>query len=194
MRQLAFASAFLTVTACQTVTPNLEPNASKASDSAHDLEADSQSALQPIPEEEFEPLQHDYCEDNIYARYLEQRYLETAKGQLRGSRNSRQRRLAEQNLRQDLRHYLNQRIEGPHPPYFGALPVVESPRVQFWLDYFQNRGRTAFLTWLIRSQSVEQLVRPILQQEGLPPEVFFMAMIESGFSNMAYSRARATGT
>ncbi|MFW7378018.1 MAG: transglycosylase SLT domain-containing protein [Oligoflexus sp.] len=194
MRRIAFTLATLSLGACQSVRTSVSPAWEHDGKSQSEIDAESQRALQPIPDEQYEAQLHDFCEDNIYAQYLEELYMEDARGEIQAIRNYRQRRAAERNLRYHVRHHLNQRIEGPHPPYFGALPVVETPRVQIWLDYFQGRGRTAFLTWLIRSRSVEPIVLPLLQQEGLPPEVFFMAMIESGFSNTAYSRASATGT
>ena len=33
-----------------------------------------------------------------------------------------------------------------------------------------------------------------MKDEGLPEELYYLAMIESGFNNRAYSRAKATGT
>jgi len=195
LRRIAFISAILVINACQSTKSSLdESHLIRNQNIPIETDPEILIALQPIPEEQYRGQVHDFCEDNIYARYLESRYMEDARGQIESIKNQRERRTAEQNLRYHLRHHLNQRIEGSHPPYFGAMPVVETPRVQNWLDYFQGRGRAAFLTWLIRSRSVEPLVIPLLQQEGLPPEVFFMAMIESGFSNTAYSRARATGT
>src|SRR6266498_1846081 len=35
--------------------------------------------------------------------------------------------------------------------------------------------------------------RAILKEEGIPQDTVFLAMIESGFGNFAYSRARASG-
>lgn len=193
MRRIALIAA-LTLTACISHDKTQVHNSKLGAHPDLIAELESESALKPIPEDSFQSPIVEFCEDNIYVRHLEERYMEEHGGSVRSIRNARQRRQAEQRLRSQARYHLNQRIEGPHPPYFGALPVVETPRVQFWVDYFQGRGRAAFLTWLIRSRSVEPLVMPILKEEGLPPEMFFLAMIESGFSNTAYSRARATGT
>ena len=106
----------------------------------------------------------------------------------------RQRHRALRNLKYHVSHHINERIDGPHAPYFGGLPVVETPKVEIWLRYFQTKGRSVFMKWLVRSRSYEPLVVPLLQEQGLPRELFFLAMIESGFSNTASSRVRATGT
>jgi len=47
---------------------------------------------------------------------------------------------------------------------------------------------------LVRGESTRHIVDPIMQEQGLPKEFFYLAMIESGFSNQAASSARATGT
>jgi membrane-bound lytic murein transglycosylase D len=77
---------------------------------------------------------------------------------------------------------------------FGGLPVQATQRVFSWIEYFTGNGRQEFLLWLIRSESFRNLVVPLLEKEGLPAEFFFLAMIESGFSNLAYSRSNASGT
>lgn len=41
---------------------------------------------------------------------------------------------------------------------------------------------------------MRQMVQPILQDKGVPIEFFYLAMVESGFSNRASSTKRATGT
>jgi membrane-bound lytic murein transglycosylase D len=48
--------------------------------------------------------------------------------------------------------------------------------------------------WLSQSLEYENIVIPVLRQEGLPRELFILAMIESGFNNAALSKKKATGT
>lgn len=66
-------------------------------------------------------------------------------------------------------------------------------RVQFYLDFFQGRARDRFAIWLGRMPRYEPLIRERLQREGLPSDLLYLALIESGFSNHAVSRARAVG-
>jgi membrane-bound lytic murein transglycosylase D len=85
-------------------------------------------------------------------------------------------------------------LVGPAAPYFGAIPVVVNSEVDFWIQYFKTSGKRQFMRWLVRGESFKQVLQPILQENGLPPEFFYMAMIESGFNNGAFSSAKATGT
>lgn len=66
-------------------------------------------------------------------------------------------------------------------------------RVAAWLDYFQGPGRERFGRYLKRSGRYIPTMQKILSEHGIPPEVVYIAMIESGFSSGAYSRAAAVG-
>ena len=90
--------------------------------------------------------------------------------------------------------YAKGRLLGSTVPYFGAIPIVANERVESWIQYFKTSGRREFMRWLVRGESVKETVQPLLQENGVPMEFFYLAMVESGFSNSAYSRARATGT
>lgn len=82
-------------------------------------------------------------------------------------------------------------------PVVGTLdfdyPVVVNEDVIKWMQYFQTRGRKAFVTWLRRAEDVVPLMRPVLEKYGLPQDLVYLAMIESGFNNRAFSIARASG-
>ena len=66
-------------------------------------------------------------------------------------------------------------------------------RVQWYLEFFQARGRERMGIWLNRMQRYEPMVRERLAQEGMPGDLVYLALIESGFSNTATSRAKAVG-
>lgn len=73
------------------------------------------------------------------------------------------------------------------------FPIVVNDRVQAWLDYFQGRGRPYFTRYLERSGKYVPMMKKILREHGLPEDLVYLAMIESGFNPQAYSRARASG-
>lgn len=73
-------------------------------------------------------------------------------------------------------------------------PVVINEDVIKWIQYFQTRGRKAFVTWLKRAEDVIPQSVPVLEKFGLPKDLIYLAMIESGFNNKATSVARAAGT
>src|SRR5205814_3128026 len=66
-------------------------------------------------------------------------------------------------------------------------------RVQYYLDLYRRKARERFGIWLSRMPRYEPMIRERLQRVGLPGDLVYLALIESGFSNTATSRARAVG-
>lgn len=66
-------------------------------------------------------------------------------------------------------------------------------RVQHWLDFFEGPARERMGIWLTRLPRYETMIRGTLQDHGLPTDLVYLALIESGYSNSAVSPARATG-
>ncbi|MEO8633892.1 MAG: LysM peptidoglycan-binding domain-containing protein [Gemmatimonadales bacterium] len=66
-------------------------------------------------------------------------------------------------------------------------------RVQYYLDFFQGPARDRFSIWLQRMPRYESMIRTSLRTYGVPEDMVYLALIESGYSNTAVSRARATG-
>ena len=66
-------------------------------------------------------------------------------------------------------------------------------RVQYYLDFFQGPGRERMAIWLTRLPRYEAMIREQMQRNGVPEDMVYLALIESGYSNSAVSRARATG-
>ena len=73
------------------------------------------------------------------------------------------------------------------------IPITINDSVENYIDYFQSRGRKAFGAWLSRSTRYKDLMQGILREYGLPEDLFYLAMIESGFNMKAYSRRHAAG-
>ncbi len=73
------------------------------------------------------------------------------------------------------------------------LPNVAHDRVEFWVDFLTGRNREYTARWLERSTRYEPLIKRELRARGMPEDLFYFAMIESGFSNRAHSRADAVG-
>lgn len=73
------------------------------------------------------------------------------------------------------------------------LPFKVNTAVEKWVEYFTGRGRKHFELYLARSEYFIPYIRPILRERGLPEDLVFLAMIESGFNNHARSRAKAVG-
>lgn len=66
-------------------------------------------------------------------------------------------------------------------------------RVQYYLDFFTGPGRERMGIWLKRLPRYEGMIRARLAEQDMPGDLVYLALIESGFSNRAVSRARAVG-
>ena len=66
-------------------------------------------------------------------------------------------------------------------------------RVQYYVDYFVGPSRDRFNIWLGRQTRYEGMIHEVFQRYGLPEDLSYLALIESGYSNTAVSRARAVG-
>jgi len=74
------------------------------------------------------------------------------------------------------------------------IPIDVNRAVVAYIRFFQSPGvRPHFVKWLGRSHRYIERYRQIMKEEGLPQDTVYLAMIESGFGNFAYSRARASG-
>jgi membrane-bound lytic murein transglycosylase D len=67
------------------------------------------------------------------------------------------------------------------------------PRVQYYLDYVQGPARERMEIFLIRGARFEPMIRERFQAEGLPGDLGYLALIESGYSSAAVSRSYAVG-
>lgn len=73
------------------------------------------------------------------------------------------------------------------------IPVTYNNRVQYWVKHFQTTGRRDFERWLARSTRFTPFILDQLDKAGLPKDIIYTAMIESGFSVNAQSSASAVG-
>ncbi|MBA3659104.1 MAG: transglycosylase SLT domain-containing protein [Gemmatimonadales bacterium] len=74
-----------------------------------------------------------------------------------------------------------------------VISYATHPRVQYYLSYFQHSGRHGMAAFLTRGVRYESLIRRRFEDEGLPGDLGYLALIESGYSNEAVSRANAVG-
>jgi membrane-bound lytic murein transglycosylase D len=74
------------------------------------------------------------------------------------------------------------------------IPLEVNEAVLAYIRFFQTEpARGHFVRWLGRSHKYMDRYRQIMREASLPEDTVFLAMIESGFANLAYSRARASG-
>jgi membrane-bound lytic murein transglycosylase D len=68
-----------------------------------------------------------------------------------------------------------------------------SEHYDFWLDYYTRRDKSRFQRQLTQGEAYRDIVEKILEEEGLPKELFYVGLIESGYSMHVRSHASAVG-
>jgi membrane-bound lytic murein transglycosylase D len=146
-----------------------------------DLRAANQSEIEQW-QQVLESAQKDQlCEDG--------RYFKSLKNQNQNQkRNTRERRYRNHTLR-----WLAEDTAGQVVDVHTDMPVRLDPSVSKWLDYFTGGGREHMLKWLVRAARVQPVIEAELAKHGMPKDMFYLAMIESGLSFKARSRAKAKG-
>jgi hypothetical protein len=75
------------------------------------------------------------------------------------------------------------------------LPNLDHPRIDYWVDRFQNvpEMREKFEGFLERGAEWAPYILERLEARGMPLDLLYLAMIESGFNPQAVSHASAVG-
>lgn len=89
--------------------------------------------------------------------------------------------------RKEIEEFASQEVGIPD------VPLMVNHKVERWIEYFQGRGSGSFARWLARSGRYIPMMQSILRENGLPDNLVYLSMIESGFTPHAYSRAAAVG-
>jgi membrane-bound lytic murein transglycosylase D len=76
---------------------------------------------------------------------------------------------------------------------FDVQTYAGHPRVQHYLSWFQAMPAGRLAVVLERGARYEPMIRERFAAEGLPGDLFYLALIESGYSSEAVSRAYAVG-
>ena len=66
-------------------------------------------------------------------------------------------------------------------------------KVEEFIAFFQQKGGSFFSNALARSQAYEDMMKKIFREKNLPEELFYLALIESGYNPHAISRSKAGG-
>ena len=70
---------------------------------------------------------------------------------------------------------------------------AQHERVQYWMSYFTGRSRWHFERYIERAGRYDSMIRGRLGAAGMPRDMIYLAMIESGFAQSIRSRAGAIG-
>ncbi len=75
----------------------------------------------------------------------------------------------------------------------GDIPLEVNGYVEQYLTYFTGRGSGTMRTWLERSGKYFPMMTNIFASEGVPKQLVYLSMMESGLNPTARSWARAVG-
>jgi membrane-bound lytic murein transglycosylase D len=86
-------------------------------------------------------------------------------------------------------------LKATQPPRvsYRSIPLEKNFHVRKWIRYFTRDNRERFDRFMERGARYRTLVQEILADNGVPPEMYYLAMIESGYASRARSRASAVG-
>ena len=73
------------------------------------------------------------------------------------------------------------------------ITVTRNERVEDWIGFLTGRNRDRTQLWLERSGKYGPMIQAELRERGMPEDLLYLALIESGFSPKAYSSAAASG-
>lgn len=98
----------------------------------------------------------------------------------------------------DIKNFKNLKESGQfHPPSKDSVtydvPIYLNEKVENSLAYLQTVAHNTFEKYLSRSTKYIPLMAKILEEEGIPNDIVYLPLIESGFNPHAYSYARAVG-
>jgi membrane-bound lytic murein transglycosylase D len=92
---------------------------------------------------------------------------------------------------------IDKELEGSEPdqiPYArNFLKQKNTKRMQFWVDYFTKKNRDRFQRFINNGEEYRHHIEEVFQQYGLPKELYFVGLIESGYYLGARSHASAVG-
>jgi peptidoglycan lytic transglycosylase D len=73
------------------------------------------------------------------------------------------------------------------------LPNIQHPRVDSWIKRFTTDLRGSYATYLSRMSRYDKMISTKLASRGMPQDLIYLAMIESGFNPKARSPVKAAG-
>ena len=82
----------------------------------------------------------------------------------------------------------------PPPADRSVLADLDHQRVDHWVEAFTRGAKQAeFASYMKRMPQYEAMIREKLRRRGMPEDLVYLAMIESGFNPEAHSAASARG-
>jgi membrane-bound lytic murein transglycosylase D len=81
----------------------------------------------------------------------------------------------------------------PLEKYGDFLENRNTRRVQYWIKYFTQKQRERFQRFINNGEEYRHHIEKIFEEQGLPKELYYVGLIESGYYLGARSHASAVG-
>jgi membrane-bound lytic murein transglycosylase D len=73
------------------------------------------------------------------------------------------------------------------------LAQKNTKRMEFWVDYFTKKNHARFQRFINNGEEYRKIIEEVFASHGLPKELYFVGLIESGYYLGAKSHASAVG-
>lgn len=84
-------------------------------------------------------------------------------------------------------------IEDNIPYAKNFLAQKNTKRMEFWVDYFTKKNHARFQRFINNGEEYRKIIEDVFVSHGLPKELYFVGLIESGYYLGAKSHASAVG-
>ena len=74
-----------------------------------------------------------------------------------------------------------------------SIPLVYNEKVEYYIQLFQTRYKDKFNDWLRNSKYYMPHIKQMLEEQGMPTDIAYLPLIESGYNPKAVSHANAVG-
>jgi membrane-bound lytic murein transglycosylase D len=86
----------------------------------------------------------------------------------------------------------------PAPPADASWDIeirqyLTHDRVEYYLRRFTGEARERIVSWMQRGIRYEPMIRQTFREAGIAEDMYYLALVESGYDPHAYSRAAAVG-
>jgi membrane-bound lytic murein transglycosylase D len=88
---------------------------------------------------------------------------------------------------------LKTQVRGELQATVSQLPLATNDAVLGFINFFSGRGHKTMVAGMQRAGRYRPMIQRILDEEGVPPELIYLAQAESGFFPRAVSNKQATG-
>lgn len=91
------------------------------------------------------------------------------------------------------RRELDQVIDNENAEKPSFLRIVKNDKVKFWLKYFSEKDKARFERFVKNGEKYKKIIEETFEDYGLPKELYYVGLIESGYYLEAKSHAGAVG-